>query len=62
MIEQILDISATARSLPELRDALLAAYGDLDSDRLGEVMALAFEAAQAAGRYDVAIDAGQIQG
>ncbi len=62
IVEQIRQISARARSLPELRDALLAAYGDLDSEQLGQVMAIAFETAQAAGRYDVALDAGQITG
>lgn len=42
-----------ADSLSALRDALLAAYGDLPSDRLAEVMALGFAAAHLAGRYDV---------
>ncbi len=43
----------TAPSLEALRDALMAAYGDLPSDRLAEIMAMAFAAAELAGRYDV---------
>lgn len=42
-----------AGSLPELRDALLAAYGDLPGDELAQVMALGFAAAELAGRYVV---------
>ena len=42
-----------AESLEALRDALLGAYGDLPTDRLTEVVALGFAAANLAGRYDV---------
>jgi phage gp29-like protein len=42
-----------AQSLEQLRDALLAAYGDLPTDRLAEIMAMGFAAAELAGRYDV---------
>lgn len=42
-----------AQSLEQLRDALLAAYGDLPTERLAEVMAMGFAAAELAGRYDV---------
>jgi phage gp29-like protein len=42
-----------AQSLDELRDALLAAYGDLPTARLAEIMAMAFAAAELAGRFDV---------
>ena len=42
-----------AESLAQLRDALLAAYGDLPTERLAEVMAMGFAAAELAGRYEV---------
>jgi len=42
-----------AESLEQLRDALLAAYGDLPVERLAEVMAMGFAAAELAGRYEV---------
>ena len=42
-----------AKSLPELRDKLLAAYGELDSEDLAKVMALGFAAADLAGQCDV---------
>lgn len=42
-----------AESLPALRDALLSAYGDLDSTQLAEIMAMDFAAADLAGRFDV---------
>lgn len=45
-----------AQSLEQLRDALLAAYGDLPTERLAEVMAMGFAAAELAGRYDVTQD------
>lgn len=47
-----------ADSLEALRDGLLAAYGDLPGDRLAEVMALAFAAAELAGRYHVEVESG----
>ena len=49
-IKRIVD---EAQSLEQLRDALLAAYGDLSTDRLTEVMAMGFAAADLAGRFDV---------
>jgi phage gp29-like protein len=42
-----------ADSFAALRDDLLASYSELDSDELTRVMALAFAAADLAGRYDV---------
>ena len=47
-----------AESLDQLRDALLAAYGDLPTDRLAEVMAMGFAAAELAGRYEVRAESG----
>jgi phage gp29-like protein len=49
-IKRIVD---EAQSLEQLRDALLAVYGDLSTDRLAEVMAMGFAAADLAGRFDV---------
>jgi hypothetical protein len=46
-----------AKSLPELRDALLAAFGDLPTDKLTEVMALGFAAANLAGQFAVDAEA-----
>lgn len=45
--------AATADSLEDLRDNLLNSYGDLPSQQLGDVMALAFAAADARGREAV---------
>jgi phage gp29-like protein len=42
-----------ADSFAALRDDLLASYAELDSDELTRVMALAFAAADLAGRFDV---------
>jgi phage gp29-like protein len=41
------------QSLEALRDALLAAYGDLPVDDLAEVMSAGFALAELAGRFDV---------
>jgi phage gp29-like protein len=49
-IKRIVD---EAQSLKQMRDALLAAYGDLPTDRLAEIMAMGFAAAELAGRFDV---------
>lgn len=54
MIEQVQAIVEQALSLEELRDALLAAYGELPAGELAAVMELAFSAAQLAGEYEVA--------
>jgi len=48
-----------AQSLPELRDALLQAYGDLPQRRLTEAMALGFAAADLAGRFAVQAESGE---
>ena len=43
----------TAESLESLRDDLLASYGELDSQDLAKVMALAFACSDLSGRFDV---------
>ncbi len=48
-----------AQTLEGLRDGLLAAYGDLPTDRLAEVMAMGFAAAELAGRFAVAQESGR---
>lgn len=49
-----------AAPTPEaLRDQLLQAYGGLPTDKLTEVMALAFAAAELAGMYEVATESDQ---
>lgn len=53
MIGQIAAITEQAGSLEDLRDRLLAGYGDLDSSELVKVMQLAFAAAELSGRFDV---------
>ena len=53
MIDQIAAFSEQAESLEELRDQLLASYGDLDSEKLTNVMAMGFAAAELSGRFDV---------
>ena len=45
-----------ADSLPALRDALLGAFGALPTDKLSEVMAMGFAAADLAGRFDAHTD------
>lgn len=47
-------------SLETLRDAILNAYGNLDTDALTKVMQTAFAAADLSGRYDVAGEAGLV--
>ena len=60
--EEIMDairrLVEEAESLEQLRDALLAAYGDLPVERLAEVMAMGFAAADLAGRYEVREESG----
>lgn len=62
----ILQLVQGADSPQALSDALVQAYGDLPSEQLSELMALAFAAAQLAGMADVADEAGftpaQLQG
>jgi hypothetical protein len=49
-----------ASDTPEqLRDRLVKAYGDLPTEQLTEVMAMAFAAAELAGMAKVATEAGQ---
>ncbi|EIC28963.1 DUF935 domain-containing protein [Methylomicrobium album] len=50
---KIVAMGDTADSLEQLRDQLLNAYGDLPSEDMANVMALAFAAADLAGRFDV---------
>jgi hypothetical protein len=42
-----------ADSLPDLREQLLAAFGELPERELADVMQVAFAAAHLAGRYQV---------
>lgn len=56
LIAHVRELVARAESLEELRDGLLAAYGDLPAAKLAEVMALGFAVADLAGRADVAGD------
>jgi phage gp29-like protein len=53
IMDTIKRIVAEAQSLEQLRDALLAAYGDLPTEQLAEIMAMGFAAADLAGRFDV---------
>jgi phage gp29-like protein len=60
IMERIRELVEQARSLDELRDALLAAYADLPGDELAAVMQAAFAVAQLAGIYDVQQESSQI--
>lgn len=53
MVDQIAAFAEQAESLESLRDKLLASYGDLDSEKLTNVMAMGFAAAELSGRFDV---------
>lgn len=53
LVDQIAAFAEQAESLEELRDMLLANYGELDSDQLTNVMALGFAAVELSGRFDV---------
>lgn len=57
ILAHVRQLVESANSLPELRDALLAAYSSLPGERLTEVMAMGFAAADLAGRFDVSRDA-----
>jgi phage gp29-like protein len=52
-MDKIMAMVDTAESLEQLRDMLANAYGDLPSEDMTNVMALAFAAADLAGRFDV---------
>ena len=58
MIDTIKAMVDEAKSLEQLRDQLLGAYGDLDAGKLADVMAMATAAAHLAGRYQVDVDSG----
>ena len=58
-MQRIFSMVTTADSPEALRDNLLHAYGDLPSDQLTEVMALAFAAAELAGMVKVAAETDQ---
>jgi len=53
MLDHVRAIVEGAESLDALRDALLAAYGDLPADELAAAMAMGFAAAELSGRYDL---------
>jgi len=52
-IKRIRAMVDKAASLAELREMILGAYDDLPTDQLGTVLAAGFQAAQAAGRFDL---------
>lgn len=52
IMDHIKAIVDTAESLPALREALLTAYSDLPHERLSDIMAMGFAAAELAGRFD----------
>lgn len=52
MLDKVRELVDNAESLEQLRDDLLAAYGELDSSELVKIMELAFIAADLSGRYD----------
>ncbi len=54
IMDRIKALVDEADSLPALRDALLAAFGDLPTEKLAEAMAMGFAAADLAGRFAVA--------
>ncbi|WP_119352927.1 DUF935 domain-containing protein [Azohydromonas sediminis] len=59
IMDAIKHIVDAAESLEDLRDALLAAYGDLPTERLAEVMAMGLAAAELAGRFAVTNESGR---
>ncbi|MCX8018769.1 MAG: DUF935 domain-containing protein, partial [Rhodocyclaceae bacterium] len=56
IMDEVKRLVDAADSLEGLRDALLAAFGDLPTGRLAEVMAMGFAAAELAGRFAVEVD------
>lgn len=61
IMDTIKKLVEEADSLEALRDALLSAFGDLPTDRLAEVMAMGFAAADLAGRFAVEAEASQAE-
>lgn len=59
LLAQVERIVNEAKSLPELRDTLLNAYSELPTRELGNIMALAFAAAELSGHYDVTQESGR---
>jgi len=59
VLQAIEEIVESAESLEDLREKLQAAYTELPREQLGEVLAMAFAAAELAGRYDVAQESGR---
>lgn len=55
-MQKIASMVSAAPTPETLRDQLLQAYGDLPTEQLTEVMALAFAAAELAGMYEVATE------
>lgn len=53
MIEPVRKLIDGAKSMEEVRDGLLALYGEIDPRRLGAIMAQAMMLAEVHGRYDV---------
>lgn len=60
MLETIRGMTEKADNLAQLRDMLLDAYGDLDSSKLADVMAMGVGIANLSGRYDVAVSHGML--
>jgi len=58
LLDQVRLYAEAAESMEQLRDWLLAAYGELDTAALTQVMALGFAAADLAGRADVTDETG----
>lgn len=54
LIEPVRKLVMEAKSLEDLRDRLLDAYGEMDVSELGALMQQALAAAELAGRYAVA--------
>lgn len=57
MLKAVKKIMAKSTSLEALKSNLAAAYSDMDSDELGELIARAMAAADLVGRYEVDTDA-----
>lgn len=57
-LEQLRAIVQRAGSMDELQDSILSAFGDMDSEKLAHLMALAFELAELRGMAAVRQEAG----